>query len=138
MIRKHIESIVVIAILIVSFGGVAAAHASTLPTEGHPYRPHVSKPMPASAVPCKYEDGSSGPLPCYWDAAHVGNHVGNSFWVDRARRFHYENDRLDFAETMTRRGWHRAIAPINGHKLCFVKVEPREIARCFDGYYISA
>lgn len=31
--------------------------------------------------PCANEDGSGGPLPCVWDAQHVGNHVGQSFVI---------------------------------------------------------
>lgn len=39
--------------------------------------------------PCVYEDGSGGPLPCYWDATTMGNRVGLSFWVDRHEKLHY-------------------------------------------------
>jgi hypothetical protein len=35
----------------------------------------------AHGKPCSVEDGSEGPLPCYWDAAHMGNGKGNSFVI---------------------------------------------------------
>lgn len=31
--------------------------------------------------PCAYEDGSGGPIPCYWDASTRGNGVGRSYIV---------------------------------------------------------
>lgn len=31
--------------------------------------------------PCIYEDGSSQPKGCFWDAGNRGNHVGDSFVV---------------------------------------------------------
>ncbi len=39
--------------------------------------------------PCVFEDGSGGPLPCFWNAAKQGNGVGRSFWVDTRGRVHY-------------------------------------------------
>lgn len=30
---------------------------------------------------CAVEDGSSGPLPCYWDASAHGNGIGASYWI---------------------------------------------------------
>lgn len=32
-------------------------------------------------APCVYEDGSGGPLPCYWDGDTRGNRTGRSFIV---------------------------------------------------------
>ena len=31
--------------------------------------------------PCVWEDGSGGPLPCFWDAANRGNGLGASYIV---------------------------------------------------------
>lgn len=31
--------------------------------------------------PCVYEDGSGGPIPCYWDARTRGNGIGESYAV---------------------------------------------------------
>lgn len=34
--------------------------------------------------PCRYEDGSGGPLPCIWDGRHMGNGVGRSYIMRRS------------------------------------------------------
>jgi len=41
------------------------------------YVRHVGPTLP----PCVWEDGSGGPLPCFWDAAHRGNGLGASYIV---------------------------------------------------------
>ena len=39
------------------------------------YVRHVGPTLP----PCVFEDGSGGPMPCYWDAATRGNGLGASY-----------------------------------------------------------
>jgi hypothetical protein len=36
---------------------------------------------PTHTPPCATEDGSGGPLPCYWNAGTAGNGIGESFTV---------------------------------------------------------
>lgn len=36
---------------------------------------------PAPLPPCAYEDGSGGPVPCYWDGSSMGNGIGDSYIV---------------------------------------------------------
>jgi hypothetical protein len=47
---------------------------------------------------CQIEDGSSGPLPCRWDAQHSGNGQGRSFTIeplaDGGRVFRYDDGRV--------------------------------------------
>lgn len=103
----------------------------------HTFEPHKSAPVPARAVPCVYEDGSGGPLPCYWDAGDMGNGVGNSFWIDRRDRTHYLNPVLDFRERMKERGYKRVRShTVPNHRVCYEKVGPTSIVRCFDGLYL--
>jgi hypothetical protein len=64
--------------------GATSANAHTDHVEGSfatwlattPYRPHK---------PCKYEDSNW----CVWDARHMGNGIGDSFWVTRIGHVHY-------------------------------------------------
>ncbi|WP_159795696.1 hypothetical protein [Puerhibacterium puerhi] len=44
---------------------------------------------PTNLPPCEVEDGSTGPLPCFWNAKEQGNGEGRSFWLDAARQTHY-------------------------------------------------
>lgn len=37
--------------------------------------------LPAPVPPCATEDGSGGPMPCWWDASTRGNHQGHSVLV---------------------------------------------------------
>lgn len=38
-------------------------------------------PAGPSIPPCVYEDGSGGPVPCYWDASERGNGIGQDVIV---------------------------------------------------------
>lgn len=38
---------------------------------------------------CVNEDGSGGPLPCFWSAATRGNGEGRSFFIDEVGTAHY-------------------------------------------------
>ena len=101
----------------------------------HKHPRHHHAPRPSSAVPCRFEDGSGGRLPCYWDGGSFGNGVGLSYWIDRHDVTHYVNDKIDFRYQMTRKGWHRVKGSVRGHRLCFVIFRAwGEPVRCFDGY----
>lgn len=63
--------VIVALVATVAFGGTA--HAATA-------RPHK---------PCVYEDSSW----CVWDAVHMGNGGGRSYWSDRHGRTHYVSHR---------------------------------------------
>lgn len=41
---------------------------------------------------CTVEDGSSGPLPCYWDAKNSGNGEGESFVLNERREIIYSHE----------------------------------------------
>lgn len=45
--------------------------------------PAEAKGLPTS--PCEYEDSRS----CVWDAKHMGNGQGRSFWTGKAGKVHY-------------------------------------------------
>ncbi len=42
----------------------------------------AAEPHPG-ARPCNHEDGSGDPLPCVWDARHMGNGAGRSYVLYR-------------------------------------------------------
>lgn len=46
---------------------------------------------PDPLPPCEVEDGSSGPIPCRWDAQKSGNGKGRSFTILDAHTWVYDN-----------------------------------------------
>lgn len=50
--------------------------------------PTIAQAKPSS--PCKYEDSNY----CVWDAKHMGNGEGRSFWVGRKGTMHFVSHRV--------------------------------------------
>lgn len=63
----------------------AIALALAIATLG--FMPHADARVPHR--PCKYEDS----INCVWDARHMGNGIGHSFWTGKHGKVHYISHR---------------------------------------------
>lgn len=131
----------VLAVSVLGTGGAAQAAAPRAPYGGYDEAAQpgnrVVRILGVPVRPCVYEDGSGGPLPCYWDARLRGNHHGHSLWVDRRRHFHYVSGLRAFYVRWLARGWHRS-APYDGHRHCVVRYGDTSWWRCYGGFRESS
>lgn len=74
--RIALAALIALASLVISTSA-ASASAPTYTQRLHTMAAQVR----AHGVPCATEDGSYGPLPCYWDARSMGNGRGESFVI---------------------------------------------------------
>lgn len=82
---KRVTAGIAIAVVVGLAAAVSQASIDRAATPPH----HPTLPL------CEVEDGSSGPLPCRWDAGTEGNGIGRSFTVtltrDGHRKFTYDD-----------------------------------------------
>lgn len=67
----------------------------TCEVDGRVVRPEDPRPASAALPMCEEEDGSSGPIPCRWDASVAGNGVGVSFTITEPGVFVYDDGHVE-------------------------------------------
>lgn len=78
-------------------------------------------PAVLEGPPCEYEDGSGGPLPCYWDAKQSGNGEGVSYWILSDETTFYDEPGLidgyvtPDEEVICPKGWDRPLYNLDGY-----------------------
>jgi hypothetical protein len=96
MSKQFEDDTVIVLATLALVAGILASTSHPLPAAAEAGIVTPSQVVDDSAIPdCEVEDGSSGPIPCRWDAGVLGNGIGESFTITSPGVFVYDDGHIE-------------------------------------------